>query len=44
MTTKFSNIKIQKWICDFANTQGGTIFVGIKDYSKMRYAVYQEVN
>mgnify|MGYP001776026544 CR=1 FL=1 len=29
----------QKWICGFANAQGGVLYVGIKDNAK--YAVYR---
>lgn len=31
MTIKSPNIKNREWICDFTNTQGGTLIVGIKD-------------
>jgi len=31
MTAEFQNIKIHRWICDFANAQGGTLLVSIKD-------------
>ena len=39
MNTESQNIQFkkswrnecQKWICDFANTQGGVLYVGVKD-------------
>ncbi len=24
-----------KWVCDFANTQGGTIYIGLRDSGKI---------